>query len=112
MTARIDHVVVLMLENRSFDHALGYLKAERPDLEGLDGTQTNPDGTGVQRCTTFDATYRDPDTDSGHEYVDVTYQLFRAPPPPPPIAPTNQGFIENFARKKAARPLDVMKCFA
>lgn len=30
----IEHVVVLMMENRSFDHYLGLLKATRPDLIG------------------------------------------------------------------------------
>ena len=34
---KVDHVVVLMLENRSFDHMLGYLSLEcgRPDIDGL-----------------------------------------------------------------------------
>jgi phospholipase C len=36
-TQRFDHVVVLMLENRSFDHMLGYLSLEagRADVDGL-----------------------------------------------------------------------------
>jgi phospholipase C len=38
----IKHVVVLMMENRSFDHMLGYLKANRSDIEGLTGRETNP----------------------------------------------------------------------
>jgi phospholipase C len=33
----IDHVVVLMLENRSFDHLFGF----RPGVEGLHGTESN-----------------------------------------------------------------------
>jgi phospholipase C len=35
--AKVDHVVVLMLENRSFDHMLGYLSltGRRPDIDGL-----------------------------------------------------------------------------
>jgi phospholipase C len=35
--AKIEHVVVLMLENRSFDHMLGYLSLEggRDDVDGL-----------------------------------------------------------------------------
>ena len=39
----IDHIVVLMQENRSFDHMLGYLSLEggRTDIDGLDGTQSN-----------------------------------------------------------------------
>lgn len=34
---KVDHVVVLMLENRSFDHMLGYLSltGERPEIDGL-----------------------------------------------------------------------------
>ena len=35
--AKVDHVVVVMLENRSFDHMLGYLSlnGQRPDIDGL-----------------------------------------------------------------------------
>jgi phospholipase C len=34
---KIEHIVVLMLENRSFDHKLGYLPLEggRHDIDGL-----------------------------------------------------------------------------
>ena len=44
----IDHVIVLMKENRSFDHLLGYLSLSsdwgglgRTDIDGLTGTQAN-----------------------------------------------------------------------
>jgi phospholipase C len=39
----IDHVVVLMMENRSFDHMLGYLKLEsdRADVDGLTRTMSS-----------------------------------------------------------------------
>ncbi|MBM4257614.1 MAG: hypothetical protein FJ147_17195 [Deltaproteobacteria bacterium] len=41
--ANIDHVVVLMMENRSFDHMLGYLSKEggRSDIDGLRGGEKN-----------------------------------------------------------------------
>ncbi len=46
--ANIDHIVVLMMENRSFDHMLGYLRKEgdadgriRSDIEGLRGNEAN-----------------------------------------------------------------------
>ncbi len=40
---RADHVIVLMMENRSFDHYLGYLSlAGRQDINGLTGDETNP----------------------------------------------------------------------
>jgi phospholipase C len=42
----VDHIVVLMMENRSFDHMLGYLKLERgrADIDGLtsETVNTNP----------------------------------------------------------------------
>jgi phospholipase C len=40
---KIDHIVVLMMENRSFDHMLGYLKLEgaNPDVNGLEAGMSN-----------------------------------------------------------------------
>jgi phospholipase C len=40
---KIEHVVVLMLENRSFDHTLGYLSLEggRDDVNGLQPGRVN-----------------------------------------------------------------------
>ncbi len=40
---KIDHIVVLMMENRSFDHMLGYLRltGRRPELDGLDAGMAN-----------------------------------------------------------------------
>src|SRR5204863_6729930 len=46
--AQIEHVVVMMLENRSFDHMLGYLSLPaaaggrgRSDVDGLRGPEVN-----------------------------------------------------------------------
>jgi phospholipase C len=45
--AKVDHIVVLMLENRSFDHMLGYLSLPgengggRTDVDGLSGPDVN-----------------------------------------------------------------------
>jgi phospholipase C len=51
--AGINHIVVLMLENRSFDHMLGYLYADAGNVapsgqpfEGLTGGESNPDANG------------------------------------------------------------------
>src|SRR5437763_4191110 len=40
---KIEHIVVLMLENRSFDHMLGYLSLEagRSDIDGLKASMAN-----------------------------------------------------------------------
>ena len=47
--ASIDHVIVVMMENRSFDHFLGALTlAEgRTDVDGLTTSMSNPDGEGT-----------------------------------------------------------------
>lgn len=54
LLAGIEHIVVLMMENRSFDHFLGALKQDagypgKSKVDGLSGTESNPapDGTPV-----------------------------------------------------------------
>jgi phospholipase C len=44
----IEHIVVLMMENRSFDHMLGYLRSDgMPEVNGLTGQESNLDDQGV-----------------------------------------------------------------
>jgi len=50
---KIDHFVVIMLENRSFDHMLGFLYTEQGNksplghsFEGLTGNESNLDESG------------------------------------------------------------------
>lgn len=46
--AGVEHVVVLMMENRSFDHMLGYLTRDgMPEVDGLTGEERNFDGDGT-----------------------------------------------------------------
>jgi phospholipase C len=99
----IDHIVVLMLENRSFDHMLGYLSlpAEkggtgRADVDGLKGVDTNfnvYDGVNYPihplDRTQFVGEVEDPD----HAGDSVDEQL----------ANGGQGFVANFARVSQAR---------
>ena len=42
----IDYVVLVMLENRSFDHMLGFLYPKSDSFDGLDGTEANSDADG------------------------------------------------------------------
>ena len=40
--AKVDHIIVLMMENRSFDHLMGYLKLENIlDVDGLTPDMSN-----------------------------------------------------------------------
>ena len=107
----VEHVVVLMLENRSFDHMLGYLYADAGNVspsgqpyEGLTGTESNPDGNG-QPVSVFKIEpssphpYYMPGADPGEGYMATNDQLYgsNAGPSATGQAATCQGFITNFA---------------
>src|SRR5271166_4570184 len=108
--AAVNHVVVLMLENRSFDHMLGYLYSDRGNVspsgqpfEGLTGQESNPDGTG-QPVPVFPITattpnaYFMPGADPGEGYMATNDQLFGSENAPPSATPaTMQGFVKDFA---------------
>lgn len=47
LLAGVETIVVLCMENRSFDHVLGSLRLEgRADIDGLTGAESNPDNDG------------------------------------------------------------------
>lgn len=99
--SQIEHVVVLMLENRSFDHMLGYLKLENQEIDGLTGGESNP-SIGSQEIKVFHAPQDSPilyakTPDPNHEFPAVNLQLFEAETPPPHYQPTNRGFIWSYA---------------
>jgi phospholipase C len=76
---QIDHFVVLMLENRSFDNLLGWLYPGRLDFEGLTGSEVNPDGLGGSVKVWSDpksaADMWLPKPDPGELFVDINEQL-------------------------------------
>jgi phospholipase C len=70
-------VVVLMLENRSFDHVLGALQAQIPALDGISPAgprRSNPDPSG-QPVQQLPGAGRSVDPDPKHENANVLYQL-------------------------------------
>ncbi|HEV2317418.1 MAG TPA: alkaline phosphatase family protein [Thermoplasmata archaeon] len=94
---RLDHVVVLMFENRSFDNLLGYLytPAEVPEFEGVGGrswTNPLPEVSGlagdapvaVHPATSMATPYPDP----GEEYLHINTQLFGV------VAPESNRFAD------------------
>ncbi len=112
MTAPIRHVVVLMLENRSFDSLLGMLKPGDPGFDGLRGTESNPvsaepDAPRVavwSRPGTAPATLSIPDPDPGELFEpDVNTQLFGAARSPDGV-PGMQGFVIDYARQPGVEP--------
>src|SRR3954465_2453378 len=92
----LKHIVVLMMENRSFDHMLGALKATDARIDGLDGTQFNPDSTGAvapaQPLAEFQGQL-DPDPD--HHFPGVDLQIFNGETTPDRVA-TMQGFVKSY----------------
>jgi phospholipase C len=138
MSNAIDHIVVLMLENRSFDHMLGYLYSDAGNksplghpFEGLTGSESNADSTG-KAVSVFPITaqtengYFMPGADPGEGYSATNSQLFGAvtAPASQPSA-SNTGFVSDFAytlswepkeRPKEVVPgtvaSDIMGCFS
>lgn len=79
----IKHVVVLMMENRSYDHMLGWMKNGgkygNPDVNGVDGTEfnyINSEKPGLGKV------YVKPDAldcsayDPGHMFTTTTTRIF------------------------------------
>ena len=96
----LKHIVVLMMENRSFDHMLGSLKAVNPQIDGVDGTQWNPDTQGnqvfVQPLAEFQSQL-DPDPD--HAFPAVDQQIFNGDQSNPRVA-SMKGFVQNYFQQQ------------
>jgi phospholipase C len=96
----LKHIVVLMMENRSFDHMLGSLKAVNPLIDGVDGTQWNPDTEGnqvhVQPLAEFQSQL-DPDPD--HHFAAVDLQIFGGDQSAS-RTPNMQGFVKSYFQQR------------
>ncbi len=100
----IRHIVVLMMENRSFDHMLGYLKRDGlPDVNGLDGTESNP-GPDNQEHPVFEwgeaETVFRPNIDETGKILDPCHSKDCVQEQ---IANENRGFIRNFLATRTDR---------
>jgi len=106
----IDHIVVLMLENRSFDCMLGKLYPKSGSFEGLAGTESNPDNTGAAITAwnapggTDNAAMSIPVPDPGELYTDMNEQIFGSTEVPDPPDPTLSGFVTNYQRQTESPP--------
>ena len=131
----VEHIVVLVLENRSFDHMLGFLYADsgnvspanRQPFEGLTSEESNSNAIGaavpISALTPETANvYFTPGADPGEGYVATNMQLFGEASPPAGAAATNSGFVMDFAETlkgiDAHRPIisgttasDIMEVF-
>ncbi len=94
---KLQHIVVLMMENRSFDHMLGSLKAVNPAIDGVDvNAFSNPDSNGnavkPQAQAAFQAQLQ-PDPD--HHFPAVDLQIFGGNNAAG-RQPNMQGFVKSY----------------
>ena len=127
--SKIDHVFVLMLENRAFDHMLGFSK-----ISGIDAITGNPttvngaspllhtnidpnNGNVVPVSTPADFTLKNLDKDPGHEFPDTLVALCGKDAVYDPVlggypAINNSGFIQSYVNDGSSTPERIMTCFS
>jgi phospholipase C len=116
MPAQIKHLFVLMMENRSFDHLFGFMKAPDYNIEGLDRAALPYNEDSLEEKIYASPNARptgDLAADPNHHFADVTEQLYGIPNPTPGQAPDMSGFVRNYEKKSgsAATGANIMKCF-
>ena len=94
------HIVVLMLEDRSFDHMLGSLKRTHANIDGLKGDEAIPDSTGAMTPLQPLAEFRGQLLpDPHHDFGSVDYQTFNGATGAN-RKPTMDGFIKIYQKQQ------------
>ncbi|MCB9155891.1 MAG: phosphoesterase [Caldilineaceae bacterium] len=134
---QIEHVVVLFLENRSFDNLLGWLYTDQnnqpahnippqptPVYEGLESGKyfnTRGDGSGARveaaRATTgwppINNPFMVPTPEPGEQFENITRQIFGAAEPAPGQAANMSGFLADYATlADPAIAAQIMQCYS
>jgi len=109
----LKHIVVLMMENRSFDHMLGSLKSVDPRIDGITDGMSNPDNTGASVKPQLLAEFQgqlDPDPD--HHFPAVDLQIFGGDTGAARV-PNMLGFVKSYfnQRRDTAHSQKIMYCF-
>jgi phospholipase C len=115
----IEHVIVLILENRSYDHMLGYLQHPDPSVGTLAQAPMtcplDPQDPGSERFSTEPSAEPRLGGDPAHSNEEVRHQVFGTSKGWS-STPTMDGFIASYARRiedgADALPQDIMRCFA
>ena len=94
---KIEHVVVLMLENRSFDHMLGYLSLEggRSEIDGLKAGMSNKHKGNTYRIRHLQRTALTKPEDPCHGGACIAEQIDNG---------AMDGFVSNFAKSRPQAP--------
>lgn len=119
LSRKIRRVVVLVLEDRSFDHMLGYVRSPGYPIDGLTGNELNrfnpADPASERVYVSSDAPYQ-PDLDPSptHDVRDVTVQLYGSSAVPEHPTEHNNGFVFDYAQITGNTPASarrIMQCF-
>src|ERR1700692_3305992 len=96
----LEHIAVLMMENRSFDHMLGSLTALNPQVDGITDGLRNPDTNGAavkpQPLAEFQGQL-DPDPD--HHFPAVDLQIYGGDTSSNRVA-SMQGFVKSYFNQR------------
>ncbi|CAA2957114.1 non-specific phospholipase C3-like [Olea europaea subsp. europaea] len=94
----IKTVVVLVQENRSFDHILGWMKSINPEIDGVTGNESNPLSTSDPNSTRihFDNQSGYVEPDPGHSFEATYEQIYGVPwKESQNLPPTMEGFAQQ-----------------
>lgn len=136
MTGAIDHLVVVMMENRSFDNLLGWVYSpdnpapwdrpkrnippqDPPTCDGLQlGKYWNPDNAAppnkvpVKRGTSGQNKFYVPDPDPQELFDHMNFQQFETETPAEGQPANMMGFLKDYAtRKKNPNPDQIMETY-
>ncbi|KAL2234285.1 UNVERIFIED_CONTAM: Non-specific phospholipase C4 [Sesamum indicum] len=94
----IKTVVVLVQENRSFDHVLGWMKSINPDIDGVTGKESNPISTSERIHYSDKSGFVEPDP--GHSFEATYEQIYGVPWDQASasghnLSPTMEGFAQQ-----------------
>jgi phospholipase C len=88
---RVEHIIVVMMENRSFDHMLGYLSLTgRADVEGLSAVMANQHNGATYPVFPLARTDCAPWEDPDHSGPGVVVQLKGG----------NGGFVKSYIESR------------
>jgi phospholipase C len=135
--SRIAHLVVVMMENRSFDNFLGWLYAPgNPPAKVIGGTAGDPSFFGLSpgsywnpsnasffqgapaekvvatRGTSGSSPFTVPDPDPLEGFDDISFQLFGTATPQSGQAASMLGFLVNYQKTAAADPAAIMETYS
>ena len=109
----IDTIIIVIMENRSFDHILGYLSLPTtPNPMPVDGLSSDPDWIAAHANLNAGATYAcqplAPDvqtiSDPAHDHLSISMQI--TIPPADAALPGMGGFAQSYATYSSPTPAD------